>query len=49
MIGRSTWRAISRITSSVKTPGLPVVPISTVGLTRSTTLSKGNGPPPWNS
>ena len=48
MTGRSTCRAISRITSSLKTPGLPVVPISTVGLTRETTSSKENGPPPWN-
>jgi hypothetical protein len=43
MTGRSTCRAITRITASLKTPGLPVLPVSTVGLTRATTSSREKG------
>ena len=43
--GRATWLAISRTTASVKAPGSPVVPISTVGFSARTTASRSRGCP----
>ena len=45
MTGRSTWRAISRMTASGKVSGSPDVPTSAVGRSACTTAARSRGRP----